>query len=50
MVGEGPPSTSCGRGVGIETPRHVIALIVQRLRRASEDYKQWLTTTKTTSR
>ena len=35
---------------GIATPRHVIALIEQRLRRAREDYEQWLTTTKSTSR
>jgi phage-related protein len=35
---------------GIATPRHVVALIGQRLRRAREDYQQWLTTTKTTSR
>ena len=35
---------------GIATPRHVIALIEQRLRRAREDYERWLTTTKTTSR
>jgi phage-related protein len=35
---------------GIATPRHEIALIEQRLRRASEDYERWQTTTKTTSR
>jgi phage-related protein len=35
---------------GIATPRHVIALIEQRLRKAREDYERWLTETKTTSR
>lgn len=30
---------------GIATPRHVIALIEQRLRQAREDYERWLTTT-----
>ncbi len=35
---------------GIATPRHEIALIEQRLNRAREDHKQWLVSTKTTSR
>jgi phage-related protein len=35
---------------GIVTPRHEVALIEQRLRRAREDYERWLTTTKTASR
>jgi phage-related protein len=35
---------------GIATPRHEIALIEQRLRRAQEDHEQWLTCTKTASR
>ncbi|WP_254073400.1 type II toxin-antitoxin system RelE/ParE family toxin [Acidisphaera sp. S103] len=30
---------------GIATPRHVIALIEQRLRQAREDYGRWLITT-----
>lgn len=28
---------------GIATPRHEIALITQRLKRAKEDYDQWMT-------
>ena len=35
---------------GIATPRHEIALIEQRLKRAREDHEQWLASTKTTSR
>jgi phage-related protein len=35
---------------GLATPRHAIALIEQRLRRAREDYERWPTTTTTTSR
>jgi len=35
---------------GIATPRHEIALIEQRLRRAKEDYDRWMTGTKTKSR
>jgi phage-related protein len=34
---------------GIATPHHELALIEQRLRRATQDYEQWLTKT-TTSR
>jgi hypothetical protein len=34
---------------GIATPRHEIALIEQRLKRAREDYDQWLASTKTKS-
>ena len=35
---------------GVATPRHEIALIEQRLKRAREDHEQWLASTKTTSR
>lgn len=35
---------------GVATPRREIGLIEQRLRRAKEDYDQWLTGTKTASR
>jgi phage-related protein len=35
---------------GIATPRHEIALIEQRLKRAREDYDRWLASTKTKSR
>jgi phage-related protein len=35
---------------GIATPRHEIALIEQRLRRAKEDYEQWLAGTTAASR
>ncbi len=35
---------------GIATPRHEITLIEQRLKRAKEDYDQWLASTKTKSR
>ncbi len=35
---------------GIATPRHEIALIGQRLKRAREDYDQWLASAKTKSR
>jgi phage-related protein len=35
---------------GIATPRHEIALIGQRLKRAKEDYDQWLASTKVKSR
>ena len=35
---------------GIATPRHEIALIEQRLKRAREDHEQWLASTTTTSR
>jgi phage-related protein len=35
---------------GIATPRHEIALIEQRLKRAQQDHDQWLTMTKTASR
>lgn len=35
---------------GIATPRREIALIEQRLKRAREDYNQWLGSTKTKSR
>ena len=35
---------------GIATPRHEIALIEQRLKRAKEDYDQWLASAKTKSR
>lgn len=31
---------------GIATPRHEITLIEQRLKRAREDYDQWLASTK----
>jgi phage-related protein len=33
---------------GVATPRRDIVLIEQRLKRAKEDYDEWLTTTKTT--
>ena len=35
---------------GIATPRHEIALIEQRLKRAQQDHDQWLNMTKTASR
>jgi phage-related protein len=35
---------------GIATPRHEIVLIEQRLKRAKEDYDQWLASKKTKSR
>jgi phage-related protein len=35
---------------GIATPRHEIALIEQRLKRAQQDHDQWLSYTKTISR
>jgi phage-related protein len=35
---------------GIATPRHEIALIERRLKRAREDYEQWLASTKRKSR
>jgi phage-related protein len=35
---------------GIATPRHEIALIEQRLKRAKEDYDQWIATQKSKSR
>ena len=35
---------------GIATPRHEIALIELRLKRAKEDYEQWLASTTTKSR
>jgi phage-related protein len=35
---------------GIATPRHEIALIGQRLKRATEDYDQWLASAKAKSR
>jgi phage-related protein len=35
---------------GIATPRHEIALIEPRLKRAREDYDQWPASTKTKSR
>ncbi len=35
---------------GIATPRHEIAVIEQRLKRAQQDHDQWLTCTKTISR
>ncbi len=31
--------------IGSKTPQHVLTLIEQRLKRAQEDYQQWLTTT-----
>jgi phage-related protein len=34
---------------GIATPQHEIALIEQRLKRARQDYEQWLTTRQTIS-
>lgn len=34
---------------GIATPRHQIALIEQRLKRAKEDYEQWRNPTKTST-
>jgi phage-related protein len=34
---------------GIATPRHEMALIEQRLKRAKEDYDQWLASAKTKS-
>jgi phage-related protein len=35
---------------GTTTPRHEIAMIEQRLKRAKEDYERWLTRTEPTSR
>ncbi len=35
---------------GVTTPRHEIALIEQRLKRAKEDHDRWLASTKTKSR
>jgi phage-related protein len=35
---------------GVATPRHEIALIEQRLKRAREDYDRWLASTKAKSR
>ena len=35
---------------GVATPRHEIALIGRRLKRAKEDHDQWLASTKTKSR
>jgi phage-related protein len=35
---------------GVATPRHEIELIEQRLKRAGEDYDQWLASPKTKSR